>query len=102
MICDSVGFVDFGMHNTMAWLAGTLMCANATMNLLVMWCHPDFRSGGMESTMDPTDAYSTNFIEQNPHLASKASQFVYEQAKQNPKMVGEVGAWIHVGGCFHG
>ena len=78
------------MHDTLAWLAGALMCINGMVNLLIMWCHPDFRKGGMETTMDPTDAYSTNFIEQNPHLTSKASQFVYEQAKQNPKMVAEV------------
>ncbi|RLO05996.1 hypothetical protein DYB28_013587 [Aphanomyces astaci] len=53
-----VGFMNFGMRDAMAKLAGVLMCTNAFLNLVVMTCHPSFRSGALRADMDPTTGYT--------------------------------------------
>ncbi len=54
-----VGFMNFGMRDTMAKIAGVLMSLNAFVNLVVIYCHPAFRTGGtLRADMDPTVGYT--------------------------------------------
>lgn len=86
------------MHDTLAWLAGFLMCVNGVVNVLIMCFHPDFRSGAMKSTMDPTQAYRSNLVEQNPQMAAKVGQFALHQAQSHPETLAHVGLAAAAGG----
>lgn len=50
--------MDFGMDSSFGYLVGILMSANAIFNLLILFCHPEFRNGHLTSTMDPTANYT--------------------------------------------
>lgn len=50
--------MDFGMDSSFGYLVGILMSANAIFNLLILFCHPEFRNGHLSSTMDPTANYT--------------------------------------------
>ncbi|KAJ0399645.1 hypothetical protein ATCC90586_001900 [Pythium insidiosum] len=91
-----VGFMDFGMDNTLGWLVGILMCSNAFFNMLVMMCHPEFRNGNLSGSMDPTATYTgageetAQLLSAHPDVAAKAGAFVADQAKQNPQFAVQV------------
>ncbi|RHZ33746.1 hypothetical protein DYB26_001685 [Aphanomyces astaci] len=78
-----VGFMNFGMRDAMAKLAGVLMCTNAFLNLIVMTCHPSFRSGALRADMDPTTGYTAGedetaqVLKANSHLAAQAGTYAF-------------------------
>ncbi|ETV93512.1 hypothetical protein H310_12554 [Aphanomyces invadans] len=78
-----VGFMNFGMRDAMAKLAGVLMCTNALLNLSVMTCHPSFRSGALRADMDPTTGYTAGedetaqMLKANSHLAAQAGTYAF-------------------------
>ncbi|OQR88111.1 hypothetical protein ACHHYP_07545 [Achlya hypogyna] len=78
-----VGFMDFGMADAMAKIAGVLMCANAVLNLVVIYFHPAFRTGSLRADMDPTVGYTAGETEaatvfaNNAHLAAKAGTYAF-------------------------
>ncbi|CAK4072925.1 unnamed protein product [Aphanomyces euteiches] len=78
-----VGFMNFGMRDSMAKIAGVLMCANAVLNLVVMTCHPSFRSGALRADMDPTTGYTAGeeetaeMLKANSHLATQAGTYAF-------------------------
>ncbi|OQS04668.1 hypothetical protein THRCLA_03118 [Thraustotheca clavata] len=78
-----VGFMNFGMHDTMAKLAGVLMCSNAVLNLIVIYLHPAFRNGSLRADMDPTVGYTAGeqeaaqMFSNNQHLAAKAGTYAF-------------------------
>ncbi|KAJ0396144.1 hypothetical protein P43SY_006986 [Pythium insidiosum] len=83
-----IGFLDFGMSSALGTVAGVLMCFNALINLLVMCRHPEFKSN-LSASADPTAGYTTgnqeaaNFMQSNPALAAKATQFAFSTATQS-------------------
>ncbi|KDO24964.1 hypothetical protein SPRG_09608 [Saprolegnia parasitica CBS 223.65] len=78
-----VGFMDFGMADAMAKIAGVLMCLNAVLNLIVITMHPAFRSGSLRADMDPTVGYTAGEQEaaqvfaKNAHLAAQAGTYAF-------------------------
>ena len=50
--------MDFGIDTSLGWLVGCLMCGNAFFNCILMLCHPEFKSGHLTATMDPTANYT--------------------------------------------
>jgi len=69
-----IGFLDFGLSSTFAFLVGILFCLTSLFNLLIMCTHPEFKSGND----DPTKGYSSGnqeaakYLANNPTLAASA------------------------------
>ncbi|KAF0701063.1 Aste57867_8509 [Aphanomyces stellatus] len=89
-----VGFMNFGMADAMAKLAGILMCLNAVLNLVVMTCHPSFRSGALRMDMDPTSGYTAGeheaaeMLKSNSHLAAQAGTYAFSH--MSPEVASEI------------
>lgn len=78
-----IAFVDFGIAGTMAWFAGVFMVFNGCFNLLVLCIHPEFRSGRVSQSDDPTNMYTmtgeeatAQVLQKNAHLARQAGTYL--------------------------
>lgn len=82
-----IGFLDFGIDSALGTVAGILMCLNALFNIIVMCRHPEFRTGNLTSSTDPTQNYSTGnqeaakYMSQNPNLAAQAFKMAATSGK---------------------
>ncbi|KAF0745857.1 hypothetical protein AaE_008362 [Aphanomyces astaci] len=76
-----IGFLDFGMNTTLGTVAGVFMCCNALLNLFIMCQHPEFKSGHISASADPTTGYTTGnqeaatYLSANPQVAMQAGTF---------------------------
>ncbi|ETV87965.1 hypothetical protein H257_01363 [Aphanomyces astaci] len=81
-----IGFMDFGTGGGLGYLAGMIMCANAFLNFYIMYKHPEFASGNLSSSSDPTAGYApasqeaTKFLKNNPDIAMQATNYAFAQA----------------------
>ncbi|KAF0685591.1 Aste57867_22559 [Aphanomyces stellatus] len=81
-----IGFLDFGMKATLGTVAGVFMCLNALLNLFIMLAHPEFKSGHISASSDPTTGYTTgnqeaaSYLQANPQVAMQAGTFAMSAA----------------------
>ncbi|OQR90301.1 hypothetical protein ACHHYP_05636 [Achlya hypogyna] len=85
-----IGFLDFGTDAGLGYIAGIIMCINAFLNFYVMMRHPEFASGNLSATSDPTAGYTAahqeaqNFLTNNPDIAKQATSYAFSQSANAP------------------
>lgn len=91
-----IGFICFSLDK-LGVVVGILTEINGLFNWIVIKLHPDFRSGKLSSSDDPTALYThgdveaqraaQQYVTEHPDVAMKAVQGATNFAAQNPQLV---------------